>query len=167
MLLGHAAQGNPYLLSFFEHSLKPSHHLGLSIREAAVLEVSFHSHSEELSHSMWVFSGLLAFVRLQNFAPEDSALFSTLVTSLLKSLAHQASLSASHIAFIALKHRQSYLSHLLAYFSDINKHAMFSSPVVCAEYLFNESDVSRLLSDTKTYSSLRSQQAFSCSQFPF
>ena len=67
--LGHAAQVNPSLLSLFEHSLKPSHHLGLSICEAAALEASFRSHSEALSHSMWVLSGLLAFVRLQQFAP--------------------------------------------------------------------------------------------------
>ena len=115
--LGHAAQVNPSLLSLFECSSKPSHHLGLSIREAAVLEASFRSHSEALSHSMWVLSGLLMFVRLQHFAPEDSALFNTLVTSLSKSLAHQTPLSASHTAFIALKCRQFYLSHLPAYFS--------------------------------------------------
>ena len=108
---------------------------------------------------MWVPSGLLAFVRLQNFSPEHSSLFNTLVTSLSKSLAHQASLSASHTAFIALKRRQFYLSHLPAYFSDISKRAMLSWPAVCAEYLFNESDVSRLLSDTQASSSLRSQQA--------
>ena len=106
-------------------------------------------------HSMWVLSGLLAFVRLQHFAPEDSNLFNTLVTSLLKSLAHQVSLSASHNVFIALKCRQFYLLHLPAYFSDINKHAMLSSPAVCAEYLFNEADVSLLLSDTQTSSSHR------------
>ena len=94
-----------------------------------------------------------------NFAPEDSALFNTLVTSLPKSLAHQASLSASHTAFIALKRQQFYLSHLPAYFSDINKRAVLSSPAVCAEYLFNESDVSWLLSDTQDSSSLWSQQA--------
>ena len=157
--LGHAAQVNPSLLSLFERSLKPSHHLGLSIREAAALEASFRSHSEALLHSMWVLSGLLAFVRLQHFAPEDSALFNTLVTSLLKSLAHPASLSASHTAFIALKRRQFYLSHLPAYFSDINKRAMLSSPAVCAEYLFNEADFSWLLSDIQTSLSLRSQQA--------
>ena len=78
--LGHAAPVNPSLLSLFERSLKPSHHVGLSIREAAALEASLRSHSEALSHSMWVLLGLLAFVRLQNFAPEDSLLLNNLVT---------------------------------------------------------------------------------------
>ena len=79
--------------------------------------------------------------------------------SLRMGLAHQASLIASHTAFLTLKHRQFYLSHLPAYFSDVNKRAMLSSPAVCADLLFNETDVSRLLADTQISSSLRSQQA--------
>ena len=127
LALGHAAPVNPSLLSLFEPQLKPSHHVGMSIREAAALEASVLSQSEALSHSMWVLSVLLAFMLLQNFAPEDSSPFNNLVTSLLKSLAHQASLTASHTAFLALKRWQFYLSHLPAYFSDISKRAMLSS----------------------------------------
>ena len=37
--------------------------------------------------------------------------------------------------------------------------AMLAAPVVCAGSLFAESDVARLLADTQTSSSLRSQQA--------
>ena len=109
---------------------------------------------------MWLLSSLLAFVHLQGFTPADSSLLNTLVTSMLmKSLAHQASVSASHTAFIGLRHRQFYLSRLPAYFSEVNKRAMLSSPLVCSDSLFAESDVSRLLSDTQGSSSLRSQQA--------
>ena len=87
---GQAASVNPSLLSLFEKQLKPSYHVGLTVREAAALDSSLRSQSEALSHSMWVLSGLLGFVRLQNFAPADSSLFNMLVTSLSKSLAHQA-----------------------------------------------------------------------------
>ena len=104
-VLGHTAPVNPTLPSLFEHLLKPSHYVGMTIREAAALEASLRSHLEALSHSMWVLSCLLAFVRLQNFAPEDSSLFNNLVTSLSKSLVYQVSLAASHTAFIALKRR--------------------------------------------------------------
>ena len=65
---GQAAPVNPSLLSLFEKQLKPSYHVGLSVREAVALEASLRSQSEALSHSMWVLSGLLGFVRLQNFA---------------------------------------------------------------------------------------------------
>ena len=91
---------------------------------------------------MWVLSALLAFIRLENFASEDASLLNTLVMSLSKSLAHQASLAASHTAFLTLKRRQFYLSHLPAYFSDVNKGSMLSSHAVCAGFLFSESDVS-------------------------
>ena len=44
------------------------------------------------------------------------------------------------------------------YFSEANKRAMLAAPVVCASSLFAKSDVARLLADTQTSSSLRSQQ---------
>ena len=73
----HAAPVNTSLLSLFGLQLKPSHHVGMSIQEAAALEASVRSQSETLSHSMWILSGLLAFVQLQNFGREDSSLFNT------------------------------------------------------------------------------------------
>ena len=157
--LGSAAPVNPSLLAMFERPLRPSLHLGLTVREAALLEASSRALSESLSHAMWLLSGLLGFVRLQGFSPSDAPLFNTLVTSLSKCLAHQASISASHTAFIGLQRCQFYLSHLPAYFTDVRKRAMMAAPLVCADSLFLESDISRLLSDTQTSSSLRSQQA--------
>ena len=152
--LGGAAPVNPSLLTLLDRRPKPSHHLGLSIRKAAAFEGSLCSQSEALSHSMWVLSSLLAFVRLQHFAPEDAALFNNLVTSLSKSLAHRA----THTAFLGLKRRQFFSSHLPSYFSEVSKWAMLSSPVVLASSLFAEEDVTRLLAEIQTSSSLRSQQ---------
>ena len=73
---------NPSLLSMFERSLRPSLQLGISLRKAGLMESSSRFHSEALSHSMWLLSALLAFVRLQGFSPADASLFNTLVTSL-------------------------------------------------------------------------------------
>ena len=61
-------------------------------------------------------------------------------------------------AFLGLKRRQFYLSHLPAYFSDANKRSMLAAPSVCADSLFVEADIARLLADTQTSSFLRSQQ---------
>ena len=124
-----------------------------------VLESSCRSLSEALSHAMWLLSGLLGFVRLQGFASSDAALFNTIVTSLSKCLPHQVTLAASQTAFVGVKRCQFYLSHLPAYFSKVNKHTMHASHLVCADTLFAEADVARLLADTQTSSSLRSQQA--------
>ena len=103
---------------------------------------------------MWVLSGLLGFVRLQSFTPADHALFNQLVTALYKSLAHQAQVSASH-TFICHKRREFYL----AYFSDVSKRSMLSSPAVFADSLFREEDIARPLDATRSSSSLKSQQA--------
>ena len=150
LLLSGAVRVNSSLLALLDRTLKPSHHLGLSIREAAALKGSLRAQSEALSHSMWVLSGLLAFVRLQRFAPEDAVLFNSLVTSLSKSLAHQANLTATHTAFLGLKWRQFFLSHLPSYFSDVAKRSMLSSPVVLASSFFAEGDVARLFAETQT-----------------
>ena len=123
---------NPSLLSMFERSLRPSLQLGISLREAALMESSSRFHSEALSHSLWLRSALLA---------SKASLFHTLVTSLSKCLAHQSSISASFTAFLSLKRCNFYLSHLPAYFSEANKRAMLAAPLVCAGSLFAESDV--------------------------
>ena len=109
--LGSTAPLNPSLLAMLERLLRPSLHLGLMVREAALLESSSRALSESQSHAMWLLSGLLGFVHLQGFAP----LFNTLVSSLSKCLAHQATILASHTAFVGLKRRQFYLSHLPVY----------------------------------------------------
>ena len=51
------------------------------------------------------------------------------------------------------------MSHLPAYFSDINKQSMLSFPVAFADMLFREKDVTCLLEATRSSSSLKSQQA--------
>ena len=139
---GSSAAVNPSLLALIERLLRPSLQLDLAILEAAALEVSFRAHLETLSQFMWLLSGLLAFTQLQGFQPADSTLFDILVTSLSKSLAHQASVSASHTAFVGLKHRQFFLSRLPVYFSEVNKRAMLSL-CLCALILSLRSPISR------------------------
>ena len=151
--LGRAVSVNESLLSHFERPLRPNLQLSITIRDAMALKASSRAQSEALSYAMWVLSGLLGFVRLQDFTPADPALFNQLVTALSKSLAHQAQVSASHTAFLCLRHREFYLSHLPAYFSDVTKRLMLSSPAVFADSLFREEDVSRLLKATLSSSS--------------
>ena len=129
---GKAVPVNESLLAHFDKPLRPSLLVGLSVRDATALEASFRAQSEALSYSMWVLSGLLGFVRLQGFTPTDPALFNQLVTALSKSLAHQAQVTTSH-TYICHKWREFYLSHLPAYFCDVNKRSMLSSQTPCSE----------------------------------
>ena len=101
----------------------------------------------------------MGFVWSFGFTPADPSLFNQLVTSLSKGLAHQPSVSAAHTAFICHKHKEFYLYHLPAYFSDVTKHSMLESPVAYADPLFREEDVACFLDATRSSSSLRSQQA--------
>ena len=157
--LGRAVPVNESLLSHFERPLRPTLQMGVTVHDAMALEASCRAQSEALSFSMWVLSRLLGFVRLQDFNPADPALFYQLVTALSKSLAHQAQVTASHTTFLCHRHREFYLSYLPAYFSDVSKRSMLSSPAVFAASLFREEDVSRLLEATWSSSSLKSQQA--------
>ena len=74
--LGRAVPLNESLLSHFERPLCTNLHLGITVRVAMALEVSGRAQSEGLSYAMWVLSGFLAFVRLQDFTPAD-LIFST------------------------------------------------------------------------------------------
>ena len=103
---GRALPVNESLLSHFDTPLKPHLLIGLSLRDSLVLEASSRAHSEAFSSSMWVLSGLLGYIRLQGFTPADPDLFHVLVSSLSKSLAHQAHISAAHTAFMCLRRRE-------------------------------------------------------------
>ena len=140
---GKAVPVKESLLAHFGKPLRPSLLVGLPVRDAMTLEVSFRAQSEALLYSMWVLSGLLGFVRLQGFTPTDPALFNQLVTALSKSLAHQAQVSASHTTYICYKRREFYPPHLSAYFSDVAKCSMLSSPAVFTDSLVREEDVTR------------------------
>ena len=157
--LGRGVPVNESLLSHFERPLHTNLLMGVTVRDAMALEASCRAQSEALSYSMWVLSGLLGFVRLQDFTPADPTLFSQLVTALSKSLAHQAQVTASHTAFLCHRRREFYLSHLPLYFGDVTKRSMLFSPAVYADSLFHEEDVSSLLESTRSASSLKSQQA--------
>ena len=64
-VFGGAAPVNPSLLPLFEWRLKPTHHVGLTIRKTAAFKASLRFQSKALSHSMWVLSALLGFLSLE------------------------------------------------------------------------------------------------------
>ena len=99
--LGHAVPVNESLLSHFEHPLRPSLQLGITIRDAMALEASSLAQSEALSYAMWVLSGLLGFVRLQDFTPADPALFNQLVTAFPRALPIRPFIPPSYVIAVA------------------------------------------------------------------
>lgn len=86
--------------------------VSISLRESAILEDAFRGQSEALSHSMWMFSGLVGFLKRDGYVPSDPALFDNLITSVSMGLAHQANIAAGCTTFVGRKRRDLYLSHL-------------------------------------------------------
>ena len=122
--------------------------LGVSLKEAEVLESSFRNMFEILSHSMWILSGVLAYVKSQGFVPRDPSLFDQLVSSLSKGMAQQAN------------------SWLPARRSSAANEGSFTSltfplisPLALSDFLFSESVISRLLEVSCSSAALQSQQA--------
>ena len=150
---------NPQLSAMFDRPIKPQLQLGISVRDSVAMGGSLRSAVETMSHSMWVLSGLIAYIRQHGFVPPDPSLFNTMVTALSRGLANQASSLGSLTSFLEVRRREFYLSHLPAYFLESNKRSMLAAPVWQASQLFPESDVQSLLSLTQTSSQLRSQQA--------
>ena len=51
----------------------------ISIKELSVLESSFRAQAEALSHSMWVLTGLITFLKQDGYFPSDSVLFNQFI----------------------------------------------------------------------------------------
>ena len=117
--------------------------VGVSLREAQILGASFRSQSESLSHTLWVLSALLGYIKMQGFVPCVSSRFNHLVTSVSKGLAPQSSLAAQFMSYIAHKRRGYYLSLLLVYFPGQHKCSLLLAPASFADSLFRDDNVSK------------------------
>ena len=150
---------NESVLFHLDHTPGLNRLVIVNLSEAQLLEVSFRLQSESLSHTMWVLSALLGYIKLQGFVPFDSSLFNQLVTSVSKGLAHQSSLAAQFTSYIAHKRWEYYLSLLPAYFPEQHKRSLLLAPAVFRGSLFCEDDVSKLLEVTRSCFNFRSQRA--------
>ena len=138
--------------------LKPSRSVGISYAEATALETCLRNQSETLSHSMWVLSGLLAYVRNEGFVPKDPALFSQLISSLSMGLAQLSNSSAGSASFLCQKRRESFVGHLSPFFPEPSRAALLRAPVFSAPDLFREEDVSNLLSVARDFNTFKQHQ---------
>ena len=112
-----------------------------------------------LSHTLWVLSAVLGYVKREGFVAKDASLFEKLVSSVSIGLADTANAASSGVYFIGTKRRQFYISHLPAFFPAHHKRALLKAPLNLASYLFSEIDISNMLNVSHSTSSLKSQQA--------
>ena len=105
---------NPSLEPFLLRSLSASRMVGINWKEACKLESAFRGQSEAMSHTMWVLSGLLGYIRSEGFVPQDRALFDQMVSSISIGLSDVVNTAAGCVNFITHKRRDFVLSNLPA-----------------------------------------------------
>ena len=133
--------------------------LGMNIREGMKVESALRNHLEALSHTMWVLSGFVGFLKRDGYNPSDQTLFDAMTFSLSAGLLDQAHISSSLLNFICLKRREFFVGQLPPYFPELQKRALLAAPVTSLGSLFREEDIAAMLEVAQTCNTLRSQQA--------
>ena len=150
---------NKSLQAHIHKSISRNRLVGINLFEAGKLETTFRGQAETLSHSMWMLSGLLGFIRRDGYQPSDQALFNQLLSSVTIGLADIAASSAAGVNFTTYKRRQFYTSHLPAYFPEPQRDSLLVAPANLASSLFREEDIKDLLDVSNACTSLKSHQA--------
>ena len=77
---GTALTVNKSLFPYFVGSVSSRRLVGFNLTETVAMETGFRSHTEDLSHTMWVLTGLIGLLRDEGFTPKDSDFFNKLVS---------------------------------------------------------------------------------------
>ena len=83
---------------------------------------------EEISHSLWLLSGILSQLKQAGVSPPDPDLFSTNISSISASLSSQARSAAGLADFLQSKRRESYIVHTMLPLSQAQKCELLVSP---------------------------------------
>ena len=156
---GRATLLNKSLEAHLERVPSLSRLLDINLREGAKLETALRNQMEALSHTMWVMSGFIGFLKRDGYTPSDKNLFDTMTYSLSAGLLDQAQVSSSLLNFVGLKRRQFFANLLPPYFAQVHKKSLLSSPMSSADSLFREVDIESMVLMAQTTHTLKSQQA--------
>ena len=133
--------------------------LNVNLKEGFRMETALRSQTEALSHTMWVLSGLIGFLKRDGYSPSDQSLFDSMIYSLSAGLLDIGSSSLALTNFVGLKRRQYITSHLPPYFPDTLRRPLLAAPFSSAESLFREEDIENLLASAQARQTLKTQQA--------
>ena len=151
---------NDSLFHFFEKkSIGLSKEVGITLREVQLMETLFRNQSEALSHSLWVLTSMMEYIKREGFIPSDQPLMDQMVKSSSLGLAYQANVASSMTTFLCTKRRKFYLKNLPKYFDENLKRNMLYSSTCLTSKLFDEQAISKLLETSHTTSTLKSHQS--------
>ena len=138
---GKELRANPDVLDLLRNRVPDSHHVPLSLREAAALERALRSGLESHNFLTWSVVALIRYLHEKKLLPKDDPVISQLQKSFSKACGNVASSMTSSAAFVTLKRRQLLLSHVVPSVSDAQKRNLLSDPFFQTSSLFSDSSV--------------------------
>ena len=138
---GKELRANPDVLDLLRNRVPDSHHVPLSLKEAAALERALRSVLESHNFLTWSVVALIRSLHEKKLLPKDDQIISQLQKSFSKACGNVASGIASSAAFVTLKRRQLLLSHVVPSVSDAQKRNLLSDPFFQTSSLFSNSSV--------------------------
>ena len=133
--------------------------IDMSLRDTGILEATARAQCEALSHTSWIMSSLVAFLKLDGYVPSDPSLFNQMVRSIAMGIAHQANASSSYTTYFTKKRRDFYISHLPSHYPEVNRKALARAPVMSSSSLFQEEAITSLVTAANAAALVKSQQA--------
>ena len=138
---GKELKANPDVLDLLRNRVPDSHHVPLSLKEAAALERALRSGLESHNFLTWSVVALIRSLHEKKLLPKDDPVISQLQKSFSKACGNVASCMTSSAAFVTLKRRQLFLSHVVPSVSDAQKRNLLSDPFFQTSSLFSASSV--------------------------
>ena len=138
---GKELRANPDVLDLLRNRVPDSRHVPLSLREAAALERALRSGLESHNFLTWSVVALIRSLHEKKLLPKDDPVISQLQKSFSKACGNVASSMTSSAAFVTLKRRQLFLSHVVPSVSDAQKRNLLSDPFFQTSSLFSDLSV--------------------------
>ena len=119
-------------------SSKPSdtRSVPMSVRDAAVLEKTLRSTLESYNFQLWTVTALFRFLGESGYFHLDDPLLDQFQRSFSRGTENVADGLASAVAFVTMKRRESFLSHMVPSVTEAQKRNLLSDPIFQQKNLF-------------------------------
>ena len=138
---GRELKVNSPVFDLLRSKLSDRRSMPISLREGAVLERSLRGSLESLSFLLWAITALFRYFGDLGHIPKGDPLFDQFQRSISKVSENIASAISSSAAFVTLKRRETYLSHVVPSVTEAQKRKLLSDPLFNTRDLFSTSSL--------------------------
>ena len=133
---GRAVKVNSQVFDLMASKPSESRSIPLSVREAATLETALRGLMESYNFQLWTVTALFRFLGDSGCCPMDDPLLDQFQRSFSRGAENVAAALASTTAFVTVKRRESFLSHMVPSVTDAQKRKFLSDPLFDQKDLF-------------------------------